>query len=66
MFGPGRGLPFDWRLNGRGEGKHNLIVTLLSDKNPESKDRYINVIGFEVFARNELTTNNRTTQPASG
>lgn len=49
QFGPGRNLPFDWKHEGLTLGKHTVKITLLPEKNPASKDRYLNVAGFEVI-----------------
>jgi len=49
QYGPGRGLPFDWRVTGLPAGRHRIRITLLPDKDPASRDRYINVAGFQVF-----------------
>jgi hypothetical protein len=48
QYGPGRGLPFTWEHLGLAPGKHTVRITLLADKTPESKDRFINVAGFEL------------------
>ncbi len=48
QYGPGRGLPFDWKRVGLGRGHHVLRITLTPKKSPESKDRYINLSGFEI------------------
>lgn len=49
QYGPGRGLPFDWRTTGLPPGRHTIRITLLPDKNPASRNRYLNVAGFQVF-----------------
>jgi uncharacterized protein len=49
QFGPGRGLPFNWTSKKLTPGKHTLRLKLLDEKTKESKDRYINVAGFEVL-----------------
>jgi hypothetical protein len=49
QYGPGRGLPFDWRIENLPPGKHTIRLMLLSNKPPASKDRYLNVAGFEVL-----------------
>ncbi|HLJ57286.1 MAG TPA: beta-L-arabinofuranosidase domain-containing protein [Chthonomonadaceae bacterium] len=48
QYGPGRGLPFDWKTAGLAPGPHTIRITVLADKTPASKDRFINVAGFEV------------------
>jgi len=49
QFGPGRDLPFDWTHRGLSAGRHTIRLRLLPDKVEQSKDRYLNVIGFEVL-----------------
>ena len=51
QFGPGRDLPFDWSQHDLAPGPHTLLLKVLPSKNPESKNNYINVAGFEVLAR---------------
>ena len=46
QFGPGRGLPFSWECEGLAPGRHNLKLTVLDQKNEESKDYFINVVGL--------------------
>jgi uncharacterized protein len=49
QYGPGRDLPFDWAYRGLSSGRHLLRLRLLPDKDERSKDRYLNVRGFEVI-----------------
>jgi len=49
QFGPGRDLPFDWTQHGLSPGRHTIRLRLLPDKPEQSKDRYLNVIGFEAL-----------------
>jgi len=49
QYGPGRGLPFSWEHQGLAPGKHTIKITLLEERTPESKDRFINVAGFEII-----------------
>lgn len=49
QYGPGRDLPFQWEKRDLAPGKHTIHLTLLPDKNPASRDRYLNVAGFEVL-----------------
>ena len=49
QYGAGRGLPFTWEHQGLAPGKHTIRITLLEEKTPESKDRYINVAGFGII-----------------
>jgi hypothetical protein len=43
QHGPTRGVPFQWQHNGLQSGKHSLGITLLPQKNAQSKDHWINV-----------------------
>jgi hypothetical protein len=36
-------------VTGLPAGRHTIRITLLPDKNPASRDRYLNVAGFQVF-----------------
>jgi uncharacterized protein len=49
QFGPGRNLPFEWSQKHLTRGAHSIRLRLLSDKLPQSKDRFINVAGFEAL-----------------
>ncbi|MCW3095318.1 MAG: hypothetical protein JWL77_936 [Chthonomonadaceae bacterium] len=49
QYGPGRDLPFQWEHRGLARGKHTILLTLLPDKNPASRDRFLNVAGFETL-----------------
>jgi DUF1680 family protein len=49
QYGPGRNLPFDWRIDGLAPGTHTLQITVLPGKSSESKDRFINFAGFEII-----------------
>jgi DUF1680 family protein len=49
QFAPGRDLPFDWSHTGLKPGKHTIRLTILDKKHPKSKDRFINIAGFEVL-----------------
>ncbi|MGC4046080.1 MAG: glycoside hydrolase family 127 protein [Armatimonas sp.] len=49
QLGPGRGLPFDWRITNLSPGKHTIRLTLLPEKLEGSKDRFLNVAGFELL-----------------
>ncbi len=48
FYGPGRGLPFEWRHAGLSPGKHHLSITVTGGQSAESKDHYINVVGLDV------------------
>jgi hypothetical protein len=49
QYGPGRDLPFDWSHTGLKPGQHTIRLKVLERRNPISKDRFINVAGFEVL-----------------
>jgi uncharacterized protein len=49
QYGPGRDLPFDWSHTGLKPGKHTIRLKLLETKDPKSKNRFINVAGFEIL-----------------
>jgi DUF1680 family protein len=49
QYGPGRNLPFTWSRTGLAPGRHTIRLNVLEKKNPKSKDRFINVAGFEVL-----------------
>jgi hypothetical protein len=49
QYGPGRDLAFDWSHIGLSPGKHTIRLKLLDSKNPKSKDRFINVAGFDIL-----------------
>lgn len=56
-YGPGRDLPFDWRREGLTSGPHELRLVVLDSKAESSRDRYLNVAGFEVlgpWTKNEV------------
>jgi len=48
QYGPGRELPFDWSIRGLPFGMHSIKLRVAAAKPPKSKDRYLNVIGFEM------------------
>ena len=49
QYGPGRELPFEWSQKNLKRGPHSIRLRLLAEKPPPSKDRFINVAGFEVI-----------------
>lgn len=49
QYGPGRDLPFDWAWRNLTPGSHTLRLRLLPEKTEASKDRYLNVAGFETL-----------------
>ena len=49
QYGPGRDLPFDWSFRGLTPGTHRIQLRLLPEAPEQSKDRYLNVIGFEAL-----------------
>jgi hypothetical protein len=48
LYGPGRGLPFEWRRSGLAPGKHGLSLSVTGEKAAESKDHYINIVGLDI------------------
>ena len=48
LYGPGRGLPFDWRRDGLAPGRHTLQLRVSGEHATESKDHYVNVVGLDV------------------
>ncbi len=49
QYGPGRDLPFEWSRKGLGPGRHTIKLRVLERKDAPSRDRYINVAGFEII-----------------
>ena len=49
QYGPGRPLPFDWRHEGLPPGRHTIRLRLLEEKHSASRDRFLNVAGFQVL-----------------
>ena len=49
QYSPGREIPFSWERRGLTKGKHTIAIKLLEEKNPASKDRYINIARLEVL-----------------
>ena len=49
QYGPGRDLPFEWSQKNLNRGTHSIRLRLLAEKPPQSKDRFINVAGFEAI-----------------
>ena len=49
QYNPQRNVPFEWRKDGLPVGRHRLTLTILDAKPASSKNRFINVAGFEVF-----------------
>jgi len=50
QYGAGRDLPFDYRITGLAPGKHTVRITILTEKDDASKDRFINVGGFQEIS----------------
>jgi DUF1680 family protein len=44
QYGPGRNLPFSWESGKLAPGRHRVRLTLLDEKNPASKGRWINLL----------------------
>ena len=49
QFAPGRDLPFEWSHRGLPGGRHTIRLRLLPDRPPGSRDRFLNVAGFEAL-----------------
>ena len=49
QYGPGRDIPFEWTSPKLKPGKHTVRLKLLEKNTPPSKDRFINVAGFNIF-----------------
>jgi uncharacterized protein len=49
QYAPQRKIPFEWRKDSLPVGSHRLTLTVLDTKPAASKDRFINVAGFEVL-----------------
>jgi uncharacterized protein len=49
QYGPGRGLPFEWISPKLKPGKHTIRLKLLEKNSPPSKDRFINIAGFDIL-----------------
>lgn len=48
QYGPGRDLPFIWKTAGLRKGHHTIRITILADKDAESKDRFLNIAGLKI------------------
>jgi hypothetical protein len=48
QYGSGRHAPFDWEKRRLPPGRHRLTISVRDEKPPGSRDRYLNVAGFEV------------------
>ncbi len=55
QYGPGRDLPFEWSRKGLGPGRHTIKLRVLERKDAPSRDRYINVAGFEIIPGREAS-----------
>ena len=51
QYGPGRDLPFEWHIEGLTNENHTLSITLIGEKTAASRDRYLNIAGFQVLDR---------------
>ncbi len=64
QYDANRDAPFRFNLPDLPAGKHVIRVTLLSDKHPASKDRYANIMGFDVLPpRGTTRPASRTAEP---
>jgi hypothetical protein len=48
QYDPVRDTPFSYEIRDLSPGRHTIRLTLLTDKNPASKDRFANVTGFDI------------------
>jgi len=49
QYDPTRGVPFRWEHTGLAPGRHTIRIVVSPDKDPASKDHYVNISGFEVL-----------------
>jgi DUF1680 family protein len=49
QYGPGRDLPFEWASPKLKPGKHTIQIKVLEKNTSPSKDRFINVAGFDIL-----------------
>lgn len=52
QYAPSRGLPLAWETRDLPCGKHKVTLTLLPDKNRQSRDTYINLVGLAILGSN--------------
>jgi uncharacterized protein len=50
QFDPVRDTPFRYEIRDLPAGQHMIRLTLLSDKNPASKNRFANITGFDIVS----------------
>ena len=48
LYGPGRGLSYEWRRDDLAPGSHTLRIVVTGEKSAESKDHFVNIIGLDV------------------
>ena len=51
QYDPTRGQPFAWEHKGLGPGKHTFRLTIIEDKNPKSRDHWINIKRLDWLTR---------------
>ena len=51
QYDPTRGQPFAWEHKGLGPGKHTIRLTIIEDKNPKSRDHWINIKRLDWLTR---------------
>lgn len=49
QYAPRSATPFVWEHRGLAPGEHSITIRVLGEKTPESRDRFVNIIGFEVI-----------------
>ena len=52
QYGPVRNKPFTHECKGLAPGKHTIRLRVMEEKTAKSRDRYVNVEGFEVPPKN--------------
>lgn len=50
QYDAAREVPFRYEVRDLLPGKHTIKLTTLADKNPASRDRYVNITGMDVLA----------------
>ena len=48
QYDPKRNVPFEWIRKDLPAGRHTIRLRVLEAHNPKSRDRYVNVTGFEI------------------
>jgi uncharacterized protein len=59
QYDPARDVPFRYEVRNLAEGRHTIRLTVLADKNPASKERYVNIIALDVLEASAGTSQSR-------